>query len=114
MVHLARYESYPNATQEVLAVGLSIPAMDSTGARRALLGGGRRGEPMRSGKIDALAAGLAPPMHDGKRRAALARSARDTVALFKMEKVAENWIALFEKLSERRRFAACPGIAPAW
>jgi glycosyltransferase involved in cell wall biosynthesis len=94
----ARYEGYPNAIQEALAAGKAVIATDCPGATRELLGDGRYGVLVPTEDVDALAQGLKSLLQDDGRRASLARSAREAVLPYEVNRVAQRWIELFNEV----------------
>jgi len=101
-VHPARYEGFPNALCEALAAGCCVVASDCPGATREILADGRYGVLVPTEDADALALALRRVMSDAARRGAFAMRAREAVAPFALEQVAETWIAAFRACLDAR------------
>ena len=95
-IHSARYEGYPNAVLEALAVGLCVVATDCPGATGEILDGGRYGILVADNDIGALAAGMKRAMTDSAVRADFAQRAPQALAHIAPGDVAMRWLREIE------------------
>jgi len=101
-VHTARYEGYPNVIAEALASGLPVIAIDSPGAVRDLLGGGRYGVLVEGENPDMLAETLVSVLNDREALGSFSRQAPGAVTENDLCHVAETWLSLFHDLISKR------------
>jgi len=97
-VHPARYEGFPNAVVEALAAGCCVVATDCPGGTREILANGKYGMLVPNEDLEALAAALDEMLSNEFRRDELRRTARDAVAKFDVEPIAQRWLTLFKEI----------------
>jgi GalNAc-alpha-(1->4)-GalNAc-alpha-(1->3)-diNAcBac-PP-undecaprenol alpha-1,4-N-acetyl-D-galactosaminyltransferase len=94
-VHASQYEGYPNVIVEALASGLPVIAIDSPGAVRDLLGGGKFGQLVEKRDPETLAEALVSVLNNDEKLRSFSRQAPLAVKGNELGLVAETWLKLF-------------------
>lgn len=104
----SRFEGFPMALGEAMAVGLPVVAVDCPSGPRQLIRPGVDGLLLPPGDEAALAAGLAGLMTDGDERRRLAERAPEVIERFGVERVMTIWDDLLRDAGVRPEPAARP------
>lgn len=104
-VHPSRYEGYPNALMEALALGCPVVASACPGGTTDLLGGGKYGLLVPSENVEALSAALARMMSSPDLRSSYAGQTPQAMKVFDIDIIGERWLSLLAAVCDvpRRR-----------
>ena len=94
----SRHEGWGLMLAEALALGVPVIASDLAGPA-AVLDGGRYGDLLEPGSVEAVASALARHLREPGRLGRKAQEASEHSSAFAMRRGAEQWVRLFEELS---------------
>lgn len=97
----SRREGFPLALLEALHLGVPIVAADCASGPAEILAGGRFGDLVRPESVDDLVEAISAHLRDPERLRAKAREGREQASSFSVERVADQYVGLFERLLSR-------------
>ncbi|MBN2139775.1 MAG: glycosyltransferase family 4 protein [Desulfovibrionaceae bacterium] len=95
----SRYEGFPNALCEAMALGLAVVAADCPSGPAEIVVDGRNGLLVPAGDPEALAEALARLMDDEALRRALAAAAPEILERFGLERTLSRWNSLLGRVA---------------
>jgi glycosyltransferase involved in cell wall biosynthesis len=98
----SRYEGFPNALLEAMAVGLPVIATDCPSGPAHIVRNDIDGILVPTEDVDALATAMAGLMDDDAWRKRLGASATSVVERFSVERIMEHWDSLLEQVTRDR------------
>jgi glycosyltransferase involved in cell wall biosynthesis len=98
----SRYEGFPNALLEAMAVGLPVIATDCPSGPAHIVRNGVDGILVPTEDVGALAAAIAALMDDEVRRKLLGDRATSVTRLFGVERIMETWESLLHQITPQR------------
>lgn len=100
----SRYEGFGMVLIEAMACGVPPVSFACPCGPRDIIDDGTDGVLVTPGDTEALAAAISTLIEDEERRRTMGRRAREAVGRFRIERIAEQWNALFETvLNEKKR-----------